>query len=183
MTKEKIVGFYNDLPVWAKGVLAVGGVAIIYFTGKSLLKKLKAQGDTAKARETIRQQTADANQLAQQGMKPSYGSSQYNSWADGIKSQFDGCDISVNMVAPSWFRSSDLSGSGKYLANIFSKLNNDLDYLLLQKAYGIRTHDQCGWWTGDFTGNLSQAIADELENSEIQLLNKYLAQRGITYKI
>jgi hypothetical protein len=50
-------------------------------------------------------------------------------------------------------------------------------------SYGTKTYDQCGVWTGDFTGTLGAAITNELDAGEIRALNQILANNGITYKI
>ena len=191
MYKEKIASFFGSgegtqggLPTWAKGILAVGGAAVAFFVIKGILKRVKEQASTQQARQTVVEQTNEANQLAQSGMKPTFNGSQYKAWADAIQKQFDGCDFAPATLVfpPTAFWNSSWSFSGTKVAMIVNELKNDLDFLLLSKAYGIRTHDQCGFFTGDFTGNLQQAIADELDYSEIRELNKRLAKVGIKYK-
>jgi hypothetical protein len=67
---------------------------------------------------------------------------------------------------------------------IFNQLKNNLDYLELSTAWGIRTYDACGWGTGDVKDvDLSKAIIDELNDGEVRDLNIILSKKGITYKV
>jgi len=191
MYKEKIASFFSSgegggggLPTWAKGILAVGGAAVAFFVVKGILKRVKEQASTQQARQTVADQKTEANELVRQGVKPTYSGSQYKAWADSIQKQFDGCDFAPATLVfpPTAFWNSSWSFSGSMVANIMLSLKNDLDFLMLSTAYGIRTHDQCGFFTGDFTGNFQQAVTDELDYSEIREINKYLKSKGITYK-
>jgi hypothetical protein len=66
---------------------------------------------------------------------------------------------------------------------IISKFKNDLDFLKLSTAWGVRTYDQCGWGTGNVeNATLSKAISDELNEGEISKINGALAKQGIKYR-
>ena len=41
MAQSKALEVWNGLPNWAKGIIAVGGLAIIYFTANSVIKSIK----------------------------------------------------------------------------------------------------------------------------------------------
>ena len=188
MANNKIYQVYSELPSWAKGLVVVGGLAIVYFTAKSILKRVQQQASQKTAQETINTQKEEVKVLQEQGMQQTYRDSQYKTWADQIQKQFDGCDGSwgrtlLSFTPPTWLFNTNWSNSGAMVANIFDKLKNDVDYLKLTTSYGIRTYDQCGLMTGDFTGNLQQAIDDELDEQERATLNKFLASKGITYKV
>jgi hypothetical protein len=182
MKENKALELWNGLPTWAKGVIAVGGVAIVYFAGRGIWKQFRKSKDTEKQRESLRTQRQEINQLQNLGQRPSFPQSQYKSWADRIQNQYDGADFKQNLfdydipVLGTW------SGSGKVTAQIISQLKNNLDFLKLSEAYGVRTYDQAGWFTGDFTGNLTQAINDELDSGEVNALNNMLKKQGITYR-
>lgn len=182
MKENKALEVWNGLPTWAKGVIAVGGVAIVYFAARGIWKQFKSSKDTEKQRESLRTQRQEITKLQNLGLRTSYPESQYKSWADRIQNQYDGADFKQNVfdydipVLGTW------SGSGKVTAQIVSQLKNNLDFLKLSEAYGVRTYDQAGWFTGDFTGNLTQAINDELDSGEINALNNMLKKQGITYR-
>jgi len=40
MAQEKALEVWSGLPPWAKGIIAVGGLAIIYFTSRSIIKSI-----------------------------------------------------------------------------------------------------------------------------------------------
>jgi hypothetical protein len=106
---------------------------------------------------------------------PTYADTQFGVWADRIQEAFDGCDPTF---ATPW----TLSSSGKVLNNILLQLNNDADFAKLVIIYGVRQYDKCGPFTGNFNGNLNQAVTDELGEWEISQINKTLEGRGIKYR-
>ena len=69
------------------------------------------------------------------------------------------------------------------IKNQFALLKNNDDVMGLVAAYGIREISS-GKYNPlpDFTGNLPQAIADELSQSEISDLNSVLVKSGITIR-
>jgi hypothetical protein len=166
---------WDGLPSWSKGVIIVGGLAAVYFGVTATLNRIKNAEKNKKAREALEKINTEIKQLENKGLKQTYPDSQYNSWADSIAKQFSGCD---------WEQGIGWSGSGSKLYNICYRMENDLDFAKLLNAYGIRTYDQCGFYpfAGKFTGNLSQAVADELKEWEIFEINNLLAKRGIKYK-
>jgi hypothetical protein len=182
MTQNKALEFWNGLPTWAKGTIAVGGVAIVYFAARGIWKQFKSKAEEGKARQTLREQKNELTKLQNVGLRATYPDSQYKSWADRLQKQYDGIDWKNNVfdyeipVLGTW------SGSGKVTAQIVTQLKNNVDFLKLQDAYDVRTYDQAGLFTGDFTGNLTQAINDELDNGEVNALNNILKKNGITYR-
>lgn len=183
---NKALGFFNTLPTWAKGVIAVGGLAAGYFAVRSFLNKIKTD---AERKDQIRTQQNQENELQQQidnGQGPTFQASQYRQWADELQTQFDGCDVSIRLpFDPTIFRNQNWSGSGAKLATIVLEFRNNADFLALSTAWGAeRAYDQCGWslGDGDFRGNLSQAVTDELAQDEINALNRYMSEKGITYR-
>lgn len=188
MAQDKVFKIWSDLPQWAKGVIAVGGIAIAYFTARGVIKLVKQSVASKDARKTQQEFENDIRDLGQQGINPTYPTSQYGSWASMIQTQFSGCDWRNNvfdMSDPLLFWAGSFSESGKTVAAIFQKLNNNADFASLVTAYGSRTYDQCGTWpfAGDFTGNLFSAIQDELDQGERNELNKQLQRKGITYQV
>jgi len=106
---------------------------------------------------------------------PTYADTQFGVWSDRIQEAFDGCDATF---ATPW----SLSSSGKVLNNILKLLNNDADFAKLVIIYGVREYDKCGPFTGNFRGNLNQAVTDELGEWEIKQINETLESRGIKYR-
>lgn len=185
--KEKAYSYYRELPPWAKGVVIVGGLFVVYLAGNAVLRKLKQAKDAREARDNVRNAEAERRRLQAQGIRPSYAPSQYSTWANSIEQAFDGCDPSGQLA---WGADSPLgavsfwSTSGYKVATILAQLKNNLDYLNLTTAWGIRTYDACGWFTGNVTDvDFAKAISDELTAREIGNLNEILKKKGITYKL
>jgi len=183
--ENKAYQYWSGLPSWAKGVVAVGGIAIGYFAIRSFINKIKEDADKKNQRKTQDEQKTELENNIQNGIKPTFATSQYNLWADELQSQFDGCDFQLHIpnVDPRIIFNNNWSGSGQKLANIIIQFKNDSDFLSLSTSWGAsRTYDQCGWGTGNFEGNLAQSVTDELDQSEIQAINDYLATQNITYR-
>jgi len=177
---NKALSVWNGLPTWAKGVIAVGGLAITYFGVKGFLNKLKEDAQKQDQIITQENQQNELENLQNNGVSPSFPTSQYKLWADELQAQFDGCDPSLSVA---WLSKYAMSTSGARLGNIVLQFKNDADFLALSTAWGSsRTYDQCGLWTGNFTGNLSQAVIDELDTYEIKNINTELQKLGITYR-
>ena len=178
--------FYKDLPSWAKGVVVVGVGVVGYIVISKVYKGIKKAADKSKESKTTKDITQELRDLQSQGIRKSFTDSQYKAWADIIQQQFDGCDFKQNvfdMSDPLFGWAGTFSGSGKLVAGIFNQLKNNTDFAALVSAYGVRTYDQCGLWTGNVTGNIYKAIADELDEGERKELNKKLASKAITYRV
>lgn len=104
--------------------------------------------------------------------KLTYKKSQYFSFADSLQTAMENALTDEDTIY-----------------NVFKKLKNDSDFLMLQKAFGKRIYT--GELFGvvlsafDFTdGNtLEQWLHFELEQSEIDILNNILKNNKITYKL
>lgn len=172
--------YYKEMPTWAKGVTVVGVLLVGYIAVKKGYQIVDNAIMKAKAKKSLKDIAVEQKVLEESGIRPSYSESQYKAWADSIQKQFDGCDVSMPVpVLPGV----DLSYSGKVLYNILLQLKNDMDFLKLVKAWGTRTYDQCGWFTGDVeNATLYAAVSDELRSGEIKILNETLAGQGISYR-
>lgn len=187
MAQNKVLGFWNGLPTWAKGVIAVGGLSIIYFTSRSIVKSINAKKRREDSKKAVSNAEADKKELVRNGIRASFSQTQYQTWANSIQKSFEGCDPFGEIT---WGADSPLgavsfwSKSGYNVAIIFNQLKNNLDFVSLMTAWGVRSYDDCGWGTGDVENvDLVQAITDELNSGERRDLNKILAKKGITYKV
>ena len=169
MANSGVYKVYSELPAWAKGVVVIGGIAIVYFTGRTIYRSIDKKVSAKKDAQTVRDVKDEIRQSQQNGKKQTYPDSQYKAWADSIEKSFDGCD--------------PFETAQNTINRAVRELKNDTDWLKLVDAYGVRTYDQCGWWMGTFTGNLYSAISDELDSAEKSYINKLLSERGITYKV
>lgn len=179
--KKQIFNWYHELPPWAKGVTIVGLLGVTVYAAHAITKSVRDRKNKAKSQSDVIGYVNDLDDLANQGIVPTFQQSQYQIWAASIVEQFAGCDAS-SPSDPPW-GSYSYSNSGQKVFSIISQFKNNADFLALQAAFGIKSYDQCGIWTGDVTDvTLSGAISDELTNGEISHLNATLAAKGITYR-
>lgn len=143
--ENKAYQYWSGLPSWAKGVVAVGGIAIGYFAIRSFINKIKEDAAKKNQVKTQTEQKDELEKNIQNGIKPTFSISQYNQWADELQTQFDGCDWQLHIpnVDPiSFFGISNWSGSGQKLATIIYQFKNDSDFLALSTSWGAsRTYD------------------------------------------
>lgn len=136
--------FLKSLP-W-KWILIVGGsLVVLYIIWKQIQKAQQAKNYN----EAISQAQTSINQLAQQGVKPTYGQAQYSGWANSMQQALDGC-----------------GGGWTTQQGIWSKLLNKADVYSLISAYGVRKIDKCGVGTGDFEGDLNASLAYKFSGVE-----------------
>lgn len=178
MSVNKTYQYYQSLPPWARGVAVVGMLGVVTIVGFKIYKGIKDRVDKNRLASAVKDTKKELDALTGQGQKATFPDSQYQAFANTLQNQFAGCDWSVGIM------NVKLSDSGEVLKGICEKLNNNVDFLKLVYAYGVRTYDQCGTWpfAGDFTGDIYKAVNDELDNYEIRKINEVLAKKGITYK-
>jgi len=120
---DNLYKYYKDLPGVAKAAVLIGGGVILYMVGKPIYLKLFPSDAQKKAILDNKAAEADLNQALKSGAKASYPDSQYSAWASKLADTFSGCDV--------------LLLAGQPVRDILNQLKNDVDFLKLQKAYGI----------------------------------------------
>jgi dethiobiotin synthetase len=79
-----------------------------------------------------------------------------------------------------------MKGLGTYeyeMIGVFYHLKNDADFLAVEKAFGIRTIPSGTFLVGDFRGNMTSCIADELSVDYIKKINTILSKKGIRRRV
>lgn len=179
---QPLFSWYQPLPAWAKGLVILGTLSTAVYSVHYTVKSIKAKKAREKSQRDLISYVNDLDKLAKQGIYPSFQKSQYLTWVSGILEQFTGCDASFS-TCPQLGFGIRWSSSGFKVNNILSQLKNDADFLALQAAWGIKTYDECGIWTGNVENvSLTGAITNELTDCEIVALNKTLQSKNITYK-
>ena len=98
---------------------------------------------------------AEMTALESNGERASYPDSKYQTLADDLEESMDG-----------WGTWDD------DLDDVFNELNNNIDYLKLEAAFGRRDgEDMIGWLKGD------------LSSSRLEEVNDILEQKGILYRV
>jgi hypothetical protein len=182
---KNITSVYTDKSIngWVRGAIWIGTIAVVYFGGKAIYKKIFPSDEQKRSREQVRQAEEDLQNCTIN--KPlSYSITQFNQWADQLATAMSGCDYTSVVLNPF------ASASYKTTVDIFSRLKNDCDYLQLVKSYGIRTISKNWWCGGDYENNdLPTALGKQLSSEEINSkmipkgVNKVLSDNGISYRI
>ena len=168
---------FNELPTWAKGVVAVVGLAAVLGAGYGIwrtIKKAVEKGKEGKDDKEFKQETSQELQaLEKQGVSPTLSDSAAISLANMVETDLSGCE---------------LSGTEERLAKeIISKINNQADWLKLQSTFGIRTIDNCGIGTGETKQDLKGLLSSDLDGFDWSftlystVLKKGLEAKGITW--
>lgn len=173
---ENVKFFYAGLPPWARGVLLVGIFAVVVYVGVTIKNQI-TDAANAKAQNQVAVDAAnDLKGLAQQGIVPSYQSSQYESWAQAIVQAIGGCLADLSSVQL-----------------IFQQMKNQADILQLITTFGIRPCQPCGFSTpisyvqymfnnNAFGGSLPYLLQWAFSSSDLAKLNSTLTAQGITYQ-
>ncbi len=90
--------------------------------------------------------------------------SQYKMFADSLQSAMD-----------------DQGTDEATIYKVFNSMKNDLDYLLLYNAFGLRRKIEFGISTGE--KNLIQWLQLELETEELDAIRYILKQKNIKYSV
>jgi hypothetical protein len=164
---------FNSLPNWAKGTIAVIGVATIVYAGwlvKKGIDKLIAGRDERKEDEA---QKDELEKLEDAGIKPTLSDSMAYGLSNTIKTLLDGCESSGSEL--------------EVMEQILASVNNQADWVKLQKVFGKKSIDNCGWGTGDTEYDLRSLLTDQLDGFDwsftmyIDVLKEGLQAKGITF--
>jgi len=147
-------------------VYIAGGVALA-FGVKKVLDYFKPE----RKRDESEGKQVQTELEAEKKKKPaSYPTSTYSGWASAIAQAIFGAGTDF-----------------KTIYDIFNRLKNNTDFLMLQKAWGNPKRQVYPDWfifysTG-FKMTLSEALRDDCSAAEIRKLNSVLERKGIKYKI
>lgn len=156
----------NKIPVKPLAFTAAGITALLLlkniFSGPA---KKGANDDTVKAADQ------EAKKAEAAGQKPSYTEATYKSMADQLQ-------LAMRDWGTDW----------PSIEGVLNRLNNDVDFLRLYTAFGVRPYYVSGIFQGNF--NLTQWFESEFERGLPPLIpdnyadfNKIMASKGIKYRI
>jgi len=142
------------------------GYALLGIGAFLVIRKLK-DWLTKPAKETIQDVIEEAGELKKQGMQPTRSLGQWK------------------LVADSIYNSMKFSATSDNKENIERQLKmvqNDLDFLLLTQAYGVRQHYVFAVPDGDKTTLIGQIGTGELSDKRIKSINADYASKGIKFR-
>lgn len=161
--------FFKELPPWAKGVVVVGGLAVIYFAGKSIFDRIKKDAESKNSKQVVTDSKKDLQSLLNKGIRLSYPVSTYTALASSLNVAFNGFGTAETQVYA-----------------IMGQMKNEADILQLIVSFDLRTIkggslfgiSQADTYKIDLPG----AIHDEMLVEEIQHINQILKNNNVDYQ-
>ncbi len=141
--------WFNSLDAKTKGVVVIITIILVIYiisTAKSYMKAFFSRADAA----------GEKAALAAQGMKATYSKSQYNTFADQLEAAMRGWGTDEETI---WM--------------VLRKIKNDIDFINLDQAYGLRESDGRMW-------DLATWMRGDLSTNEIKKANSILSNNGVT---
>ena len=149
-------------------VIAVVAIIVIIFIWikwasiKGFFAKERANADVKKDADDIE------TSARMKGETESFSTAQYSSYARQLE----------ELMAKS-----TSTQERKQIVNIITLMNNNVDWAMLVKAFGVRAFKKGGILTSSKTHDLIGWLNVELNRSEIDAVNSYFNETGITARI
>jgi len=165
MKNDNIYKYYKDLPQWAKGVVVVGTLGVVYILGSKIYAGLQP-----KPREIVNVEN-DIDKLVTK-MKATYADAAYDEYANTIYQA----------------QRTSMSNDSGAIQDVAYLMMNDLDVAKLIQAYGVRQDYAFAIPTDKYTllGAMRKGIEADLFGAfsyRIGKINSNWEGKGITYRI
>lgn len=161
-------GLWSAMPLWAKGIIVVGGAFVIYKVAKKTIGKTRLDENTRDDKQEVDGWNQDLiNDSAEK--KPTLSKTQMKQIANKIEHTLDGYgtrDYDLKMV----FKNS---------------IKNNADFAGVNAAFGVRTIEAgygIGWASAPERGTMTQCM-QEADSATLDYINKLMKQRGIKYRV
>jgi hypothetical protein len=123
-------------------------------------KKEDAKDERKESREAKNQ----LDNLAKQGIQPSFSNAEAEAKSNALLIAANDCDF--------WG-----TGATQIMNTIYS-VKNQADWYLLSSTFGVRSWGDCG--TGEVSGSLTTLILEELDTTQMTEARRHLGQFGIS---
>jgi hypothetical protein len=155
--------YWNGLPTWAKGTIAIVGVLAIGGVGFAIYKGVKKAIDKAKEGKEGKEAKDELVEAAKEGVQPTFSNAEAQAKVSSLLSAAAGCDPTG-------------SGATQIIA-IMKSLKNKADYYLLSTTFATKTWDNCSWVSpfGDVTGSLATLLTEELDSGQMTKVRQHLS--------
>ena len=159
---------WTNLPIWAKGLIFVGGAFVAYKVGKNLLSKTRLDETTRDDKQEV-DGWNNSFITDSSSKKPTLSKTQMKQMANKIEDCLDG------------YGTRDAQ-----LISTFKKVKNNADFSGLNSAFGTRTIDAgwgIGWASGAPVKGAMTKCMQEADNATLSTINKHLKKQGIKYEV
>lgn len=150
MEKKGLYKYYKELPMWAKGAVAVivlGGVGIISYRIYKEIDNIRKRQDSE---DTANSSSDEYKKLLKQGQKLSFPETNYISASNTIVNALSGCET--------YFGEEDA------VYAVLNVVKKPIDWYFLVKTFGSKIIDNCGWGTGETAYALPELLREQLGN-------------------
>lgn len=162
-----MIALLKKLPQWAQMIIILVILVVVFLILRELKKFIEVRKSSAGARKEVNTNEDRMNELAAQGVIPTISRADAESMANAIQEAADGCDGLGQ-------------GGVQIMARVYA-CQNEADWRQLVDAFGTRTWDACGYFTGDTTGSLTTCMISELNTSQLAEARRHLGQFGVTF--
>jgi hypothetical protein len=180
MEQNKLLRVYEELPPWARGVVVIGVIGITYIVGNTIYRRIQQVSSDAEEQRKLDQIQKELDAKKNSGSTPSFTDIQFSNFADEAQNAFTNCRLPI-IPCPTYLGVACQSNSFREFYPIIKQLKSDVDFLKLQKAFGVRTVTKSWACGGDIRMNLPTLVKDQLNSYEIKTINSTMAEKGITY--
>lgn len=156
---NKLVTSFKKLPPTAQWGIGIAVGIMTYIAGKRIYLRVKAGNQASKLK-------GESDQWEKKGQQLSYPASMYKSYANTLENAMVGGGTEE-----------------KAIYDIFEKLENDLDYLALKRAFGLRDYSRTMWFGSISNQSMNEWFDRELDSDEIAEINKILESKNIFYRV
>ncbi len=171
LKKTELYKTWQELPPWAKGVVAIAGTGVAIFAGVKIYGALKGLN---KDKGNRSESSGWNKELDKLNSNPATRSTLSKLQADTIANQMFGAMDGLGTDEETLYRSA-------------RQIKNDADWAAVNAAYGIREVSSGLFWEKPFRGTLSGALSNELSDDKLNPtyflipgFGPFLALYGIT---
>ena len=172
----KLYETWNGLPTWAKGIIAVGGIAVVVLTARGILARMRQRKDLEKNLQESNTASDEVKVLENRGIKVTLSNSELQGIINSLKEAMNGCGTDEERIYDQ-----------------FRKLNNEADVKKLISLWQVQYYQPCAadqpisytkwlWNDKSFGGSISEWINYDMSKTEIAKINSILQAKGIKHK-
>jgi len=154
---------WSDLPIWAKGTIAIVSVLALGLIGYTIYKKTSRAIEKGREGKEGRESKDKLSELRAKGINPTISEAESQSKISTLVSSANG---------------SDLFGAGAtQIISVIKSLKNEADWYFLNSLFKTKTWDDTIY--GTVTGSLTTLLTEELDSGQMVTVRKHLSSINV----